>query len=230
MFQRTEILILKDKLEKLNNSHVAIFGIGGVGGHVAEMLVRAGIGNITIVDFDKVDKTNLNRQIIALHSTIGKYKVDVMKERLHDINPNLKITTIKEKYLPENRDMFFENKYDYVVDAIDMVTSKVDLIKYCHDLNLNIISAMGAGNRYVVPDFEVVDIFKTFNDGLAKIVRKKLKELGINKHKVAFTENIANPSQDVIGSISYYPAMCGCVIAGYVINELIKWLNWNKLT
>lgn len=222
MFARTEILIGKDNLEKLRNSHVAVFGVGGVGGYVAEMLVRAGVGSITIIDFDKVDVTNINRQIIALHSTVGKYKVDVMKERLLDINPSCNITIFKEKYLPENRDMFFKNKFDYVVDAIDMVTSKVDLIKHCHDLNLNIISAMGAGNRYNVPEFKVVDIFKTFNDGLAKIVRKKLKELGVLKHQVAFTENVANPSQDVIGSISYYPSMCGCVIAGHVVNELIK--------
>ena len=222
MFARTEILIGKDNLEKLRNSHVAVFGVGGVGGYVAEMLVRAGVGSITIIDFDKVDVTNINRQIIALHSTVGKYKVDVMKERLLDINPSCNITIFNEKYLPENRDMFFKNKFDYVVDAIDMVTSKVDLIKHCHDLNLNIISAMGAGNRYNVPEFKVVDIFKTFNDGLAKIVRKKLKELGVLKHQVAFTENVANPSQDVIGSISYYPSMCGCVIAGHVVNELIK--------
>ena len=222
MFARTEKLIGKDNLYKLKNSHVAIFGIGGVGGYVAEMLVRAGVGKLTIIDFDKVDKTNINRQIIALQSTVGKFKVDVMKERLLDINPSCVITTFKEKYLPDNRELFFKNNYDYVVDAIDMVTSKVDLIKYCHDLNLNIISAMGAGNRYTVPEFKVVDIFKTYNDGLAKIVRKKLKELGVCKHTVAFTENIANPSQDVIGSISYYPSMCGCVIAGHVVNELIK--------
>ena len=145
-----------------------------------------------------------------------------MKNRLLDINPNLKITTFNEKYVYENREKFFTKKYDYVVDAIDMVTSKVDLIKYCHENDINIISAMGAGNRYSVPEFKVVDIFSTFNDGLSKIVRKKLREIGITKHTVVFTENIASPSGEIIGSISYYPAMCGCVIAGYVINELIK--------
>jgi len=222
MTERTELLIGKEKLSKLNNSHVAVFGVGGVGGYVAEMLVRAGVGEITIIDFDKVDITNLNRQIIALNSTVGKQKVEVMKDRLLDINPNLKITVFNEKYLPDNHDMFFTKKYDYVVDAIDMVSSKVDLIKYCHEHNIEIISAMGAGNRYTVPDFKVVDIFSTFNDGLAKVIRKKLREEGILKHKVAFTENIANPNGEVIGSISYYPAMCGCVIAGYVVNELIK--------
>lgn len=222
MKQRTELLIGKEKLSKLENSHVAVFGIGGVGGYVAEMLVRAGLGEITIVDFDKVDITNINRQIIALNSTVGKDKVEVMKSRLLDINPNLKITVFNEKYLPTNHDMFFKRKYDYMVDAIDMVTSKVDLIKYCHNNNIEIISAMGAGNRYSVPEFKVVDIFSTYNDGLAKVIRKKLREEGIKKHKVAFTDNIANPNGEVIGSISYYPAMCGCVVAGYVINELIK--------
>lgn len=222
MTERTELLIGKEKLLKLENSHVAVFGIGGVGGHTVEMLVRAGVGEITIVDFDKVDITNINRQIIALNSTIGQQKVDVMKNRLLDINPNLKINAINEKYMPENNAQFFKEKYDYVVDAIDMVTSKVDLIKYCYEHDIKIISAMGAGNRYSVPEFKIVDIFSTFNDGLAKVIRKKLREVGISKHKVAFTENIANPNGETIGSISYYPAMCGCTIAGYVINELIK--------
>ena len=222
MTERTELLIGIDGVKKLQNSHVAVFGVGGVGGYTAEMLVRAGVGELTIVDFDVVDITNLNRQIIALNSTIGKNKVDVMRERLLDINPNLKINAINEKYTADNRDKFFSTKYDYVVDAIDMVTSKVDLIKYCHANNIEIISAMGAGNRYQVPEFKVVDIYKTYNDGLAKIIRKKLREEGVQKHLVAFTENEATPNGDVIGSISYYPAMCGCVIAGYVINQLIK--------
>ena len=222
MKSRTELLIGSEALEKLNNSHVAVFGIGGVGGHVAEMLVRAGLGTITIVDFDKVDISNINRQIIALNSTVGKYKVDVMKERLLDINPQVIVNTIQDKYLPDNSAKFFNTQYDFVVDAIDMVTSKVDLIKYCHDNDINIVSAMGAGNRYSVPDFKVADISKTYNDGLCKIVRKKLREQGINKHTVVFTDYIANKSGYTIGSISYYPAMCGCVISGYVINELIK--------
>ena len=222
MNSRTELLIGKENLAKLLNSHIAVFGVGGVGGYVAEMLVRAGVGEITIVDFDKVDVTNINRQIIALNSTIGLNKVDVMKSRLLDINPNLKINVINEKYTPNNREMFFTKSYDYVVDAIDMVTSKVDLIKYCHDNNINIVSAMGAGNRYSVPEFKITDIFKTYNDGLAKVMRKKLKDEGINSHTVVFTDNIATASGDTIGSISYYPAMCGCVLSGYVINQLIK--------
>jgi len=169
-----------------------------------------------------VDVTNINRQIIALTSTVGRNKVDVMRERLLDINPNLKVNSINNKYTADNRKEFFKFSYDYVVDAIDMVTSKVDLIKYCHENDIQIISAMGAGNRYSVPEFKVVDIFKTFNDGLAKIIRKKLREEGISHHEVAFTENEAKPNGDIIGSISYYPAMCGCVIAGHVINQLIK--------
>ena len=223
MYSRTELLIGNNNLNKLKDSHVAVFGVGGVGGHVVEMLARAGVGNITIVDYDRVDKSNINRQIIALNSTIGKYKVDVMKDRLLDINPNLKITAIQDKYTPDNREVFFGQKYDYVIDAIDMVTSKVDLIKYCHDNNIAVISAMGAGNRYSVPEFKVADISKTYNDGLCKIVRKKLRELGVNKHNVVFTEYLASKNGDQVGSISYYPAMCGCVLAGFVINELIKY-------
>ncbi len=222
MFSRTTLLIGDDNLKKLEQSHIAVFGVGGVGGYVAEMLVRAGVGEITIVDFDKVDVTNINRQIIALHSTVGQYKVDVMKSRLLDINPNLKITTICDKYTPLNREIFFARHYDYVVDAIDIVTSKVDLIKYCHDHDIRVVSAMGAGNRYCVPDFKVVDIFKTYNDGLCKIVRKKLRELGIEHHTVVFTDNLQSSSGDVVGSISYYPAMCGCVLSGYVINQLLN--------
>lgn len=222
MNSRTELLIGHENLEKLQNSHVAVFGVGGVGGYVAEMLVRAGVGEITIIDFDKVDKSNINRQIIALHSTIGKFKVDVMKTRLLDINPNLKIHTINNKYTPDNHNEFFTDRYDYVVDAIDMVASKVDLIKYCHDNNIKIVSAMGAGNRFSVPDFKISDISKTYNDGLCKVVRKQLRDLGVEKHNVVFTDYLPSKNGDVVGSISYYPSMCGCVISGFVVNELIK--------
>lgn len=222
IFDRTELLIGSQGLAKLNKSHVAVFGVGGVGGYVCEMLVRAGVGEITIIDFDVVSETNINRQIIALHSTVGKLKVDVFKTRLLDINPNLKINTYATKYDETTSSSLLNANYNYVVDAIDMVSSKVHLIEACHNKNLNIISAMGAGNRFDLPNFEVSDIFKTYNDGLAKVIRKKLKEKGINKHKVVFTNSSATPNGSVIGSISYYPSMCGCVIAGYVINELLK--------
>ncbi len=222
MTERTEILIGKDNVAKLAGSHVAVFGLGGVGGYVTEMLARAGVGELTIVDFDTVAKSNLNRQIVALNSTIGKYKADVLEERLLDINPNIKLHKICEKYTADNSEEFFKLHYDYVVDAIDMVTSKIHLICTCHEKNINIVSAMGAGNRCEVPSFKVADISKTYNDGLAKIMRKKLREAGVAKHTVVFTENIAKPNGKTIGSISYYPAMCGCVLAGFVVNELIK--------
>lgn len=221
MFRRTEIL-LGDKINKLFNANVIIFGIGGVGGYTAEMLVRSGVGSITLVDYDKVDISNKNRQIIALDSTVGKYKVDVMRDRIADINKDAKVTIIKEKLTPENIESFDLAKYDYVIDAIDMVTSKIALIKHCFDNNIPIISAMGAGNRMDMPKFEVADIYKTYNDGLAKVLRNNLKKLGVTSHKVVFTSNIATPNGDTIGSIAYYPAMCGCVLSAYVLGELTK--------
>lgn len=220
MFRRTEIL-LGDDINKLKESNIIIFGIGGVGGYVTEMLVRSGVGRITIVDFDKVDISNKNRQIIALDSTIGKLKVDVLADRIKDINPACKVTKINEKLLPDNIESFNLSSYDYIIDAIDMVTSKVSLIVYAKEHNIPIISAMGAGNRVGIPTFKVADIFDTFNDGLAKIMRKKLRENNISKHMVVFTENIATPNGDTIGSIAYYPAMCGCVLSAYVLEQLI---------
>ena len=186
------------------------------------MLVRAGVGNLTIVDFDVVDVTNINRQIIALNSNVGKFKVDVMEKRLKEINPNLNLHKINNRVTFENVNEILNNNYNYVIDAIDNVTNKIDLIVEAHNKGLNIISAMGAGNRIQIPEFKVSDIYKTYNDGLAKIMRKKLKERGILKHDVVFSSNIATPCGNEIGSISYYPAMCGCVLAGYVINELLK--------
>lgn len=221
MFRRTEIL-LGDKINKLFDANIIVFGIGGVGGYTAEMLIRSGVGSITLVDYDKVDISNKNRQIIALDSTIGKYKVDVMKDRISDINKDAKVTIIKEKLTPENIESFHLENYDYVIDAIDMVTSKIALIKYCFDKNIPIISAMGAGNRMDIPKFEVTDIYKTYNDGLAKVLRNNLKKLGVTSHKVVFTSNIATPNGDTIGSIAYYPAMCGCVLSAYVLGELTK--------
>ena len=219
---RTEILLGNKNMEILKNSKVAIFGVGGVGGYVAEMLARAGIEDITIIDFDKVDETNLNRQIIALKSTVGKYKVSVMKDRILDINPNCKITAINERYTSENSEIFFKTKYDYVIDAIDSVKDKIDLIINCKKRDLPIISAMGAGNRIGIPNFVVTDISKTFNDGLAKVVRKNLKEHNILKLDVAFCQELPIAKGPTTGSISYFPSMCGCVISAFVINKLIK--------
>ncbi len=218
---RTELLVGNDGIKKLNKSNIILFGCGGVGGYVAEMLVRSGIGKITIVDFDKIDVSNINRQVIALHSNIGKYKVDVLKERLLDINPMCDVTALNIRYQKQCK--ILNNDFDFVIDAIDSVKDKVDLICEAHNLNLNIVSAMGAGNRCDIPEFVVEDIFKTYNDGLAKVVRKKLRENNINKHTCVFTKSLPqNIEQNTIGSIAYYPAMCGCVISSYVINKILK--------
>lgn len=221
MFRRLELLI-GDKLSKLNNAKVILFGVGGVGGYVAETLVRSGIGALTIVDYDIVDISNKNRQIIALDSTIGKNKVDVMKSRLEDINKNCDVTAYNCKLLKENVDSFHLEDYDYIIDAIDMVTSKIALIKYASDKNIPIISAMGAGNRIGIPDVKIADIYSTSNDGLAKVLRRELRKLGISKHIVVYTTNKSNPCGDTIGSIAYFPAMVGCMLSAYVIDELLK--------
>ncbi len=221
MFSRSKIL-LGDKINNLFASKVIIFGIGGVGGYVAEMLARSGVGDLTLVDYDVVDVSNKNRQIIALDSTIGKSKVEAMRDRISDINSKCKVTIIDSKLTPENLPSFNLEEYDYVIDAIDMVASKIALIKYCKDRNIQIISAMGAGNRCDIPSFEVTDIYKTYNDGLAKVMRNNLRKLDIKSHTVVFTKNIPTANGDTIGSIAYYPAMCGCVLSAYVINELTK--------
>jgi len=219
---KTELLIGNNGVSKLKNANIIIFGIGGVGGYTCEMLVRAGIGNLTIVDFDKVDITNINRQIIALNSNVGEYKVSAMQKRILDINSAINLNIVNARVCAENVKELLASKYDYVIDAIDSVTDKINLIVTAKELGLNIISAMGAGNRIQIPQFEVCDLYKTYNDGLAKVLRKKLKEKGINKHLVVFSKNQATPCGEQIGSISYYPAMCGCVLAGYVINELLN--------
>lgn len=221
IFERTSQLIGEHNIEKLNNSHVAVFGVGGVGGHTVEFLVRTGVGEVTIVDFDTVSESNINRQIIALHSTVGKLKVDVFKDRLLDINPNLKINVFPIKFCGESIHQIFSKNFDYVVDAIDDVSNKVLLIQTCKEKNIPIVSAMGAGNRCDIPNFQVEDIFKTYNDGLAKVMRKRLRDVGIDKHTVVFTKSISKPAGNVVGSIAYYPSMCGCVLSAYVINQLI---------
>ena len=180
IFQRTELLIGSENLNKLKNSHVIVFGVGGVGGFATEALVRAGIGEISIVDFDTVDITNLNRQIIALQSTIGKLKTSVMKERLLNINPNLIVHEYPCKFSKDNIDIFFKDKeYSYIVDAIDLVTCKLDLISIAKDKNIPIISSMGTGNKLNPTMLEVNDINKTSVCPLARVMRKELKNRGI---------------------------------------------------
>jgi len=222
MFDRTELLIGKDNLEKLHKSNILVVGVGGVGGYVCEFLVRAGIENLTIVDFDKVDQTNKNRQIIALDSTLHSTKVAVLEGRLKDINNNLNLVLYDRKLDEELLKMLNLRQYDYIIDAIDDVTNKIKLIKNCYDLNIPIISAMGAGNRFDIPNFIIDDIYKTSNDGLAKVLRKKLREENVLTHTVVYTKSSPINCGRTIGSISYYPPACASVLTAYVINEILK--------
>ena len=225
-FARTELLIGKEGINKLHSSHVAVFGVGGVGGYVVEALVRSGIGAIDIIDNDKVQITNLNRQIIATHSTIGKYKVDVMEERIKDINPNCKITKYKTFFTHETSSEFDFSEYDYVVDAIDTVSGKIELVMRCQETNTQIISSMGAGNKMYPEMFEISDIYKTSVCPLAKVMRQELKKRGIKKLKVVYSkENPIKPQliqdgKSVPASNAFVPSTVGLIIAGEIIRTL----------
>ena len=222
MFRRTELLIGENNLDKIKNSNILVVGVGGVGGYVCEFLVRTGVQNLTIIDFDNVELSNKNRQIIALDSTLGKPKVKVLEARLKDINENLNINSIDERFNEELLLKIDLTKFDYVVDAIDDVKNKVLLIKECFNKNIFIISAMGAGNRFDIPNFKVADIFKTYNDGLAKILRKKLKDEGVTKHKVVFSESKPAKIDRAVGSVAYYPPASASVLVAYIINDIIS--------
>lgn len=222
IFERTKNLIGEVALEKLANSRVAIFGIGGVGGSVAEALIRVGIGEIDLIDNDTINATNINRQIIALHSTVGKYKVDVMKSRALDINPNIRINIYKTFFSDESLNEFDFSKYDYVIDAIDSVKSKILLIKTCKSLNIPIISSMGTGNKLDPTKFEITDISKTSVCPLARIIRTELKKQGIKNLKVLYSkESPIKTASRVPSSISFVPSTAGLIIASVVVNELI---------
>lgn len=233
-FLRTEMLIGKDAVEKLNNSRVAVFGVGGVGGYVVEALSRAGVGNIDIIDNDTISVSNLNRQIIALISTVGKNKVDVLKARLLDINPNLKVETYK-CFFTRNTEFDF-SKYDYVVDAIDTVVGKLELITRAKSANVPIICSMGTGNKMNPTMFEVADISKTSVCPLAKVIRQELKKRRIKKVKVVYSKEI--PLKPIVtedmdvetkggriapASNSFCPAVAGLIIASEVIKDLIAY-------
>ena len=225
-FSRTELLLGKKSVENLAKKRVAVFGVGGVGGFVCEGLVRSGIGIIDIIDKDTVDISNLNRQLIALHSTVGMNKVDVLEVRLKDINKDLIVNKYKCFFLPETSGSFEFEKYDYVVDAIDNVTGKIELVLKAKEAGVPIISAMGAGNKLDPTAFQVADIYKTNVCPLARVMRRELKKRGVDRLKVVYSkEEPIKPSftegeKVVPGSVSFVPSVMGLIIAGEIVKEL----------
>lgn len=228
-FTRTELLIGKTGVEKLKNSKVIVYGIGGVGSYVVEALARAGIGHIVIVDFDKVDITNINRQLLATHSTIGKDKIEVMKERILDINPNAVVEAYKPDEIENGEESLINNSVTYVVDAIDTITNKIKLIERANKENVKIISATGAANKLDPTAFEVADIYKTSMCPVCKILRKELKQRGIKHLKVVYSKETPikpkieeTTNERVLGSISFVPSVAGLIIASQVVKEIIN--------
>ena len=221
-FERTSLLVGEEAISKLNNSKVLIFGVGGVGGYVAEALARTGVGSITIVDKDTVSESNINRQIIALHSTVGRDKVDVLKERMLDINPDIQVDARKCFFLPDNAHEFDFSQYDYIVDAVDTVTAKLQIIVQAKEAEVPVISAMGAGNKVHPEMFEIADIYKTEMCPLAKVMRRELKERGIKKLKVVYSKEKPVYKGDVPGSIAFSPSVAGLLMASEVVRELCE--------
>ncbi len=244
-FSRTQLLLGQDGMDRLANARVAVFGVGGVGGFTVEALARSGVGAIDLIDDDKVCLTNINRQIIALRSTVGKYKVDVAAERLHDINQNIQVNTYKTFYMPDTAHQFDFSQYDYVVDAIDTITGKLELVMQAHKAGTPIICSMGAGNKLDPTAFRVADIYKTSVDPLARVMRHELRKRGIKKLKVVYSEEppmrpvddmasscrtncICPPGaehkcterRDIPGSNAFVPSVVGLIIAGEVIKDL----------
>ena len=218
---RTELLVGLEGIKKLEKTRVTIVGTGGVGGNVALFLLRAGIENFTLIDFDVVAPSNLNRQVVAFEDTIGRSKVEVLKEIMQKINKNAKISCQNSKISAENVAELIKDT-DIVVDAIDSVQNKADLIIYCKKHNINIISAMGAGNRIENPQYYLTDIYKTHDDGLAKALRKLLRAAGVEKLDVVTCGNKPIKIDRQIGSISYYPAMCAGAISSVIITKILK--------
>ena len=246
-FSRTELLLGKAAMEYLAGCRIAVFGIGGVGGYVCEALARSGVGTFDLIDDDKVCLTNINRQIIATRKTVGQYKADVMKDRILDINPQAEVNIYKCFFLPENTADFPFEKYDYVVDAIDTVTAKIELVMQCQKMGVPIISSMGAGNKLDASAFRVADIYQTRVDPLARVMRRELKRRGVKKLKAVYSEEqpirpiedmaiscrahcICPPGtkrhctdrRDIPGSTAFVPSVAGLIIAGEVIQDLTK--------
>lgn len=224
-YQRTEKLIGKSGIEKLRNSKVLVFGVGGVGGFTVEALARAGVGRIDVVDGDTVSESNINRQIIALSSTIGEPKVQVIKNRISDINPDIQVNAFNMFYLPENEGEFNFGAYDYVIDAVDTVSAKISVIEQAQKAGTKVISAMGAGNKLDATKFEITDIYKTEGCPLARVMRKELKSRGITRLTVVYSKEppIKQSGEDKTpGSISYVPSVAGLLIAQKVISDLLN--------
>lgn len=227
-FSRTELIFGKEAMEKLRRSRVAVFGIGGVGGYAVEALARSGVGTLDLIDNDKICLTNLNRQIFAVHSTVGQYKVDVAKERICDICPDIKVNTHKCFFMPDTADDFNFTEYDYVIDAIDTVTGKLEIIKRAKTAKVPVISAMGAGNKQDPTAFKVADIYETKVCPLARVMRQELRKAGIKDVKVVYSEEkpihlIENAEiKNIPGSNAFVPSVAGLIIAGEVIKDLTK--------
>ncbi len=224
-FIRTERLLGDSAMETLKNSHVAVFGVGGVGGYVVEALVRSGVGEIDVFDNDTVAESNINRQIIATTETIGKLKVDAIKERALLINPDVKVNTYNCFYMPDNADNYDLSKYSYIVDAIDTVTAKIELIKRAKAVNVPIISSMGTGNKLEASSLQVADIKKTEMCPLARAMRRELKSRGITSLKVVYSKEkpiVPDDGDRTPASVAFVPAAAGFIIAGEIIKDLIK--------
>ncbi len=235
-FVRTEMLLGKEAMNTLENARVAVFGVGGVGGYVCEALVRSGVGHFDLIDHDTVSQSNINRQIIATQDTVGKYKVDVMAERMRSINPEVDVRLYKEFFLPENQETFPFVEYDYVVDAVDTVTAKIGLVMKAKEAGIPIISSMGAGNKMDASAFKVTDIYKTKVCPLAKVMRKELKQRGVKRLKVVYSEELpmtpilseeamadAQPGRRATpGSLAFVPSVAGLILAGEVVKDLTR--------
>ena len=239
-FIRTEVLIGREAMERLQRSRVAVFGLGGVGGYVCEALVRSGIGHFDLIDHDKVSITNLNRQIIATHATIGRDKADVVRERMLSINPEAEIRLYKAFFLPDNAEEFPFGEYDYVVDAIDTVTAKIELVPRSQGAGVPIISSMGTGNKLDPGRLRIADIYETKVCPLARVMRRELKKRGVNSLKVVYSEEIpvrladdekrlltgeapaGSPRRDVPGSTAFVPAAAGLMIASEIVRDICR--------
>lgn len=219
-FERTELLLGGEAMKKLAGSRVAVFGIGGVGGYVTEALARSGVGALDLIDSDRVEPTNLNRQIIALHSTIGKYKTEVMRDRILDINPDAVVRVHNCFYLPETSGQFDFTEYDYIVDAVDTVTAKIQLVMDAKKAGVPIISSMGAGNKLDPTKFKVADIYSTSVCPLAKVMRRELKKRGVDHLKVVYSTEPPLTKLRTPGSAAFVPSAAGLIIAGEVVRDL----------